>query len=262
MQQENTGKIITKIRPSEKKVTIYFSKEKLEISLEAYSNSYLYVGKSLTRKEINDLNRMTSLDAGLKYALNLLKKSIYTEYRMREKLYSKELNKNEVDSIIKFLKQNDLINDDAFIEDFLLEAEEKNYGKYKIIQKLNDLGIFEDKIKKIKFLESKEIEKAKRLLPNLDRKYKNYNFEKKKSNIYNALIRQGFDSSVASSVIKNVKPSPEKEEQRKLKEDYLKALKKAEQKYPDNRFKQKEYIFNHLVGKGYRYVDVVKEMEK
>ena len=51
---------------------------------------------------------MTSLDAGLKYALNLLKKSIYTEYRMREKLYSKELNKNEVELLYKDINKIEL----------------------------------------------------------------------------------------------------------------------------------------------------------
>ena len=262
MQSENTGKVITKIKICEKKVVVYFSKEKIEISNEAYVNAYLFVGKTLTRKEINELKRMTSFDGGLKYALSLLKKSHYTEYRIREKLYNKELNKGDVDSIIKFLKEHDLINDDAYIEDFLYEANEKNYGKYKIIQKLKEKGIFEERIKKIKFSDKVELQKAKRAAISLERKYSHYNLESKKLHIYNSLIRQGFDSSLANQIVKNIKPSPEKEEKRKLKEDFIKYNAKAINKYPNDRFRQKEYIFLKLMSLGYRYDDVVKEMEK
>ena len=262
MQSGNTGKTITKIRISEKKVAIYFKNEKIDISKEAYVNAYLFVGKTLSIKDINQLKKMTNIDKGLKYALSLLKKSVYSEYKIREKLYNKELDKKDVDDIIKILKNNDLINDDAFMEDALIEMSEKNYGKHKIIAKLKERGIFEDRIKKIKFTDSKELTKAKAALVNLERKYQNFNFENKKRHIYESLIRSGFDSHIALSVIKLVKENPIKVERQHLKSDYQKLSLKAKQKYPKDSYRRKEYVFSKLMQLGYSYQDISKIMEE
>lgn len=261
MQYENTGKTITNIKISKKKVGLYFKSEKMDISLEAYTSMNLFIGRTLTPKEINDLKRMSNLDKGLGYALSLLKKSIYSEWKMREKLYQKELDKKDVDAIIKFLKQHDLINDDAFILDYLYEAEEKGYGKYKIIQKLNEKGIFEDKIKKIKFSDSKELKKAKALLPSLEKKYSSLNSNNKKRHIYDAYIRLGYDSNIINQILPLIKTSDIKKELSLLKKDYAKYKIKAKNKYVDDKYKQREYLISKLLNLGYKYKDILNIVE-
>lgn len=261
MQYENTGKTITKINISKKKVSLFFKHEKLDISLEAYTSMNLFIGRTLTSKEINELKRMSNLDKGLKYALSLLKKSVYSEWKIREKLYLKEIEKKDVDEIIKFLKQHDLINDDAYILDFLYEAEEKGYGKHKIIQKLNEKGIFQEKINKIKFSDSKELKKAKALLPSLEKKYMNYNFQNKKRHIHDAYIRLGYESHIIEQIMSLIKPTSIDKELSLLEKDYSKYKKKAKDKYDDNEYKQKEYLISKLLNLGYKYKDIIRIME-
>ena len=70
MRLENTGNIIKNIKISKKKVILYFSDSKLEISHFAYSQDFFYVGKSLTNKEMEILEENTLLEEGMEYALN------------------------------------------------------------------------------------------------------------------------------------------------------------------------------------------------
>lgn len=262
MQSENTGKIIKKITFSKKRVTLYFHDGKMVISKEAYLSSYLFVGKALNKKDISLLKKMTDLDEGLEYALRLLKKSIYTEWKIREKLYAKEIDKKSVDAIIIFLKNNDLINDEMFILNYIEEAKEKGFGKNKIINKLNEKGIFIEKLNKIKFKDSIELEKAKMHLPSLEKKYSKYNYESKKKHIYDYLIRQGFDSHIVLECLKLINKINPTDEKNKLINDYHKLIKKIERKDFPDKYKRKEYIITKLLSKGYRYSEITKIMEE
>lgn len=262
MQLENIGKTIQKISFSKKHVTLYFSNRKMVISKEAYVNSYLFVGKTLTKKEISDLKKMTDLDKGLEYALSLLKKSIYTEWRIREKLYAKEFDKKSVDAIIKFLKQHDLINDEMFILNYIEEGKDKGYGKNKIINKLMEKGIFAEKLNKIKFPDSIELIKAKSHIPSLEKKYSKLNYESKKNHIHDYLIRQGFDSHIALECLKLINKINPIDEKNKLINDYHKLIKKIERKEFPDRYKRKEYIITKLLAKGYKYNEIIRIMEE
>ena len=261
MQLENSGKVIKRISFTQKGVTLYFDEGKMKISKEAYVNSYLFVGKVLTKKDISTLKKMSELDKGLEYALSLLKKRHYTEWKIREKLYLKEFDKKNVDYIIKFLKQNDLINDDMFVLDYIEEAKEKGYGKNKIIHKLSEEGVFNEKLNKIKFPESIELRKAKLHLPSLERKYSKLNYEAKKKHIYDYLLRQGFDSSIALETLKLIKQSNPYEEKEKLINEYHKILHKLERKPIDDKYKKREFILSKLLSKGYKYNEIIKIME-
>ena len=76
-------KIIKKISINKSNVSIHFlnSRDRLSISFEAYSSMYLYVGKSLSNKEINQLKKTTELTKLINYSLSLLKKGHLSEYR-------------------------------------------------------------------------------------------------------------------------------------------------------------------------------------
>ena len=61
MPSANTGKKIKSIKVYKDHVTLTFVKhDSLKISKEAYLSSYLYVGKSLSNKEIDKLNELTN----------------------------------------------------------------------------------------------------------------------------------------------------------------------------------------------------------
>ena len=257
--KEKTGKVIKRIKINKKTVSIYFNDgQRLSISQEAYVSAYLYEGKEISKKELAQLDRITSVKKLSEYALSLLMKKHYTEWKMREKLYAKEATKQDVDYIIQRLKSIDLIDDKAYIEDYLGYAEEKGYGKNKIRQELLKKGIFDEDIEEIRFNEGEEKKKALALLPALEKKYAKYSYEQKKQHIYGALLARGFSSEVASSCLNNVSKMNEKDEQEKIKVDYQKIYQKYKNKYEGRELNDK--VFQALRRKGYRVSDIKKEM--
>ena len=161
MPRGKSGKVIKKIKFNKKAVAIVFSDgERIDISEEAYTSSYLYIGKELSQKDIDKLLQITSVKKLSTYAMSLLAKGHYTEWKMREKLYAKGGEKPDVDYIINKLKELDLLDDKAFIEDFLGYGEERLWGKNKIKQELLKKGIFAEEIDKIHFPIATEKKKA------------------------------------------------------------------------------------------------------
>ena len=255
MPREKSGKVIKKIKINKKAIAIIFSDgERIDISEEAYTSNYLYVGKELTKKDIEKLNRISSIKKLSQYALGLITKKHYTEWKMREKLYAKGGNKEEVDYIIKKLKGLDLLNDKEFIEDYLGYAEEKLIGKNKIKQDLLNKGIFAEEIEKIRFDSKIEKKKALSLVPILEKKYTKYSYQQKKQHVFNALVSRGFDVEVAKEALNHMSHIVDKDEKNKLKIDYKKVYDRFKRKYEGRELKEK--VMRSLIAKGYKYSDV------
>ena len=221
MPSVNSGKKIKSIKVYKDHVTLTFLKhETLKISKEAYLSSYLYVGKSLSNKEINKLNELTALTTLLNYAMSLISKRHYSERKMYEKLITKDSNKAAAMSVISKLKENDLLDDKAYMEDLIAWDEERGFGKNKIIKHLKDQGIADSLINKAHFSPSNELKKAKGLVPKLERKYLRYAFNNKKKHVYQALLAHGFDHEVAKEAAELVKADSPRLEKEKLLNDY------------------------------------------
>ena len=262
MPSVNTGKkLIKSIKVYKDHVTLSFlRKETLKISKEAYLSSYLYEGKSLTNKEINKLKELTALSTLLNYAMNLISKRHYSERKMYEKLIKKEANKAAAMSVISKLKENDLLDDKAYMEDLIAWDDERGFGKNKTIKHLKEQGIPDNLIIKAHFSQSNELKKAKGLVPKLDRKYARYAFNNKKKHVYQALLSQGFDYEVAKEAIELVKGDSPRLEKEKLINDYKKILKRLENKYEGYQLKQK--IYSALLTKGYKGKDIRLVLEE
>ena len=261
MPSVNSGKkVIKSIKVYKDHVTLTFAKhETLKISKEAYLSSYIYVNKSLSNKEIAKLNELTALSALLNYAMSLISKRHYSERKMYEKLIKKENNKAAAMSVISKLKENDLLDDKAYMEDLIAWDEERGFGKNKIIKHLKDQGIADSTISKAHFSRSNELKKAKGLVPKLERKYIRYAFNNKKKHVYQALLGQGFDYEVAKEAVELVKGDSPRLEKEKLINDYKKALLRLENKYEGYQLKQKVYAY--LFNKGYKYEDIKKVLD-
>ena len=248
--------LIKKIKILKNKVSITFDKgEKLSIDKDVYTNFYLYEGKQMDKKEYNALVSLNNSNQLLQYALKIRSKSLYSEYQMREKLYKKEASKKDVDKVIKYLKQYELIDDEAYASDLVEYYNSLNYGKNKIIHKLSDKGIFDQTINKMKFPVSLERKKANNLLPKLEKKYEKYNEKQKKAHIYNAYIELGFDSDISNEMVNKIKEPNHKEELNKLKTDYNRVKTRLERKYQGKDLKQK--IIQNLMQKGYKLNDII-----
>ena len=262
MPSANTGKkLIKSIKVYKDHVTLTFLKhETLKISKEAYLSSYLYEGKSISNKEIAKLKELTNLTTLLTYAMSLISKRHYSEKKMYEKLMKKENDKHATMSVISKLKENDLLDDKAYMEDLIAWDDERGFGKNKTIKHLKDQGIPDNLIAKAHFSPSNELKKAKHLVPKLERKYSRYAFNSKKKHVYQALLAQGFDYDVAKEASELVKGDSPRLEKEKLLNDYKKVLKRLENKYEGYQLKQK--IYSALLIKGYKGKDIKLVLEE
>ena len=252
---------IKKIKILKKKVSIFLDNgEKLEVDKNVYPNFYLYEGKEITNKEIKKIEEFASSASLLQYAMKLREKSLYSEYHMREKLYDRGGNKPDVDYVIKFLKKHDLIDDEAFIEEFTEYYNSLNYGKNKIINKLLEKGIFKETLDRIIFPLAVEKKKASRIFKKLNEKYAKYNDAKRKEHIYQAYIALGFDKDLALELVGQVQKSSPKEETNKLEDDFNKVYKRYQLKYNKKEIKSK--LIAYLASKGYKINDVLKLLER
>ncbi len=262
MPSANTGKFIVKsIKVYQDHVTLSFvrKKEKLKISKEAFLSTYIYEGKTLSNKELEKIKEIDAISLLLKYAMNLLSKRHYSEKALKEKLFKKEKNKESVQLVINRLKENDLLDDKALMEDLIAWDNERLFGKNKIIKHLKNQGIPESLINKVYFGPSNELKKAKRLIPKLNKKYSRYAFNNMKKHVYQALLVQGYTSEVAYEAIESIKDSNPKEEKSKLLNDYKKIKKRYEMKYDGYQLKQK--IYAALINKGYKSSEIRKVLE-
>jgi len=258
----NSGKYIIKsVKVYKDHVTIFFVKhENIKISKEAYLSSYLYEGKSVSKKEIGSLKDITAFSQLLNYALSLISKRHYSERKMYEKLKAKEDNRQAIVNVINKLKESDLLDDKAYMEDLIAWDDERLFGKNKIIKHLKEQGIPDNLLSKAHFSPSNELKKAKGLIPKLERKYDRYGHENKKQHIYRALLNQGYDFETAKEAINNVKAGKPKEETAKLINDFQKIKKRYERKHDGYELKQK--IYAALANKGYKHTEIKKVLEE
>ena len=261
MPSKSIGKVIAKIKVNKKNVVIVFvDRSKLTCVSEVLASYYLYEGKTLTNKQIADIEQFNASAELMKYAMSLIKKGHFSEWKMREKLYAKEGKKSDVDRVIKTLKNNDLINDKMLMLDTIEYGNERNIGKNKIIQELSNKGIFQEQINKVSFPPSLEKKKALNNLGKLEKRYGKYSFEQKRQHVYHALLSLGFDNEVALEALNHLKAPKEKEEIDKLKTDFNKVYSKYENKYDGYDLKNK--VITSLRGKGYKMKDILNEWEK
>ena len=260
MPSKSTGKNIVKIKVNKKDVVISFADHsKMRLSLEVLANFYLYEGKTISNKELKAIERLSERAGLLKYAMSLLSKGHYSEWKMREKLYNKEASKKDVDDVIKILKDNDLINDKMFALDLVEYGNERNLGKNKIIQELSSKGIFEEVITKCRFPESLERKKASNSLPKLEKRYAKYPYEQKRQHIYKALLSLGFDHDIALETLNKMSNIKPKDEQNKLERDFAKVLARLKRNYEGYELKNK--VIASLRSKGYKMKDILNMWE-
>ena len=259
MPLKNTGKTIQQITKKAKKAIIKFDdKSTLEVALDTLEMFTLYVGKELSKQDINEMISFSNKTFLMEYALSLIKKGHYSENRMIRKLSNKINDESSIKYVMKKLKEFDLINDLALIEELCCYYDELKYGQNKIIAKLIAQELKEKDISKIKFPETIEKEKAVSLLDKLIKNTSSLPFKEQKNTIYKSLLAKGFTSSNALYAIEQIQKDPNQDEL-----DYEKLLKDLEKQYDRYSFKYtrrelKDKVFTSLLRKGYNIKNIAK----
>ena len=258
---ENTGKKIKRIRYCKEHVSVYFfDNEKIDVPIDIYTSYFFYPNKVMKQEEIEEIELKIKTYKLLKYARSLLIKRRYSEKAIRQKLYLKEATKEEVDEIIKSLKDSHLIDDKSYVEDFVSEMKRRGYGKNKIILKLKEKGIFKENFEDIIFLEEEEVSRARSWIKKLEKKYQKYPYNARRRHIQSALTSQGFDLDVIEIAMKDMSSSNDKEEKELIKKDFKKIYEKYKKKYSD--YELREKIYGALRNKGYSNRDITRILEE
>jgi regulatory protein len=141
----------------------------------------------------------------LNYCLNILSKKDYTEYEIRTKL-RKKFNNENIEDIIKYLKEYNYINDNRYTNNFIERKFKAGYGQYYIVKKLYEKGIkisYNDACNIIN--ENNDIKiKVKELLSKKIIFEKHTDAIKLKKKCFDFLLRRGFDIGVINEVIQEV----------------------------------------------------------
>lgn len=252
----NNVKQIKKIKIGQKKVVIILSDlSKLEISPETYTEFNLFVGKNLTKKDIEQIESRNNIDKLYSYALKLLSNKSYSINALKEKLAKKSDEQKQIDEVINLLIKYSLIDESSLIKEYLEYADYKHFGYNRIKEDLIKKGIPLYKIESIKYDEVREYRLSKELIPSLEKKYSKYNHFLKKKHCYDSLLRLGYNYDVAKSVVEqNITVIDKKHEMSLLKIDYKKAKEKYSKKYQGHELNEK--INSYLVSRGYQYKDI------
>lgn len=261
MSSNNVGKTIKRIYIGKKKIIIKLDDDKLTLPLEVFTKLYLYEGKTLSQEDLNNIAELSDNAKYLEYAKKSIISNLCSEENMRRKLLKKGANEKQIDSIIAELKNYSLIDDDKYIRYVIDSLVNKNYGNKRIAIVLTNKGISNEDILKYLPPSDSEINRAKNILPKLERKYSLVNYSSKKKKIYDALIRLGYEHDVASETLKDIKKCDYDSELMLLRNDYKKRMAKLNKKEFD-KYEKARRITNYLLGKGYQYKDIIKVMEE
>jgi regulatory protein len=257
---KRTGKYkITAITPNKKgQMMVSFGREKLLLSPNAFTEMPLFVGKELTPNQHRSLVLFTKNEALLNYALTLASKGSYSVHDVREKLRLKSQDEDTIRQLLKTLKEQGMLNDVDFAEEFKEEKEAQLYGKERIVQDLKfKHGIRDEIVDKLSFKNEKEhAEKAGEFLA---RKYARLPLKSKKEKAALSLIRRGYAPGVAKEAVAHFSGDKIKEN-KSLNLLCEKTLKRYASKY--NGYQLKSKAFAYLVGKGYSVDEVNRVLEE
>lgn len=257
----NISKVIKRIKIGEKKVVIIFDDgSKLEIRPNVYTEFNFFKGKAMSKKDINEVEEVNQIDEFVSYATKLCASKSYTKSKIKEKLIKKGANEAQCEKVIDVLIKYQLLDEKAFIKEYLEYADYRKYGYNRIKDELYKKGLSSYQINNVKYDEKRDLTLARELVKPYEKKYNKYSYSAMKSHIYTALLRQGYTYDVASKALEEVSPIDLKKEKELLKIEYQKAKRKYENKYGDKTSKEK--IIQYLLAKGFMYKDIISLKEE
>lgn len=248
-------KTIKKIKKLKSKIKIIFDDETLvEILPNTFTEFRLYEGKILTTKEIRDLKEFNKCENLYDFMVKKFLIKSYTFGKVKELIKKKSDDEEIIEKVLARLIKNGFIDDQVYIDEILEHADYKHFGYKKIIQKLWNLKITPALINKVKYDETREKKEAANFIKIVEPKFSNLNNSQKKKKIYEALLRNGFESDISLELVNKIANSNYNHEINVLKLDYAKAYAKYSKTYNGALLRNK--IECRLLRKGYKITDI------
>ncbi len=256
MPSESAGKTVTSIKKYKTCVHVSFNDNKeYRLSYDTFESFLLYKGKTLSEKEYKKLLKDNRLSDIYTLLVKKCSKRLYSEWDIRSYLKETYLLDNEnINYLIKKLKDNDFINDLRMGRAYQDYYNLKNLGKREIEKKLYEKGLFKETIIQLSFPLEVELEKAQREAIKVSERYKNLPEKAYLDKIKSHLYQKGFDSGVIKAALSNISYSFNEGAKEKLKKEFNHYYNKYLDKY--NGYELKKRVNDALIRKGYKYEQI------
>ncbi|GEM_PF-6860748 len=268
-REGNIGREIKSVKVTSSKAIIIFKDgEKLTMPLSTYLNSsYLYKGKSLTKKEEETLLKQEEDSSAYNYFIKLVTYRPYSPRKLIEKLTNiKKLPYSKAKSLISRGIKEGIYNPSNYLESFIEESSSKGIALEKIKDDLLEEGYTYQEINEciLKLdVEPSSIDALERSIS----KTHSRNINVFKENVISKLIKSGYSYSQARELIEN-KLDVDSELLDKLQEIEIQNLQNEfrhlqlilKDKYEKEELKK--VIIERLSNRKYKYENIIKIVEE
>lgn len=253
MQLEEIGNrifIIEDIKNKGKMSVLVLDVEKLKVYPETVEELNLHIFD-----KVDEEKYALILSTDKKYHIyHYLKHLVLAKPYSENQLFKKAIGKfgicREVRLAMNKLKEDNLVSDAEYLENYLEYFNNNNFGAYYIKNYLKTNGIKGFLLENIEFPVEIETEKAKNYFNSIKNKYIGSNFTKQKKKIYNAMLKRGFSIDVINEVLSGLEIDDSKEIA-KLQKDYKKLMNKYKGKYQGETLNGK--VVASLINMGYDF---------
>ena len=224
-----------------------------KIHVVAFTNYYLRRDTYINECDLNNLLKESEYYFIKDKVISKLKTKDYSKYEIKEFVKDK-LDESNLNRLILDLERNNYINDYNYVKRVFNEAESKLKGRLYIESKLKDKEIDESLIKAF-FEHYKEDELASTLVY---KEYKKIENKYPKTTIINKIAYKlnynGFSEYVIKEEVSKLEYIKYNDSIELIEKDYLKLIKKYQNKYKDKELERK--VIESLILKGYNYKSV------
>lgn len=200
---------ITKIESQKNKnrVNVYIDENfAFGIDIEILYKYSLEVDMEIDESFIKDVLQGEEQNRANNYALNLLSYRWRSECEIRNSMNTKGYSQDTIDNTIKFLKEQELIDDRRFAESFIKDKINfRDWGSYRLKQELFSKGVSKNIVDEVieKYCDD-EFERAMNLASKKIKSYKNDDKNAIYRKLGGYLQRKGYSYDVISSVLKEL----------------------------------------------------------
>lgn len=240
--------------------TLDNAQDKIYVCEDTIVKFMLTRNKELNEEELEEILEFDNFAQGKALALYFLSFRARTSAEVKKYLYEHDIRGAQVEAVIDNLSKNDLINDKAYIENYIQgKIQMASTGPYQIKQKLAMKGLDSQKIDEsltLIFDEETQIDVAIKLAGKIVRqKSSQLTLQQLKQKVIQHLTTKGFSYSISSVALESLElEADEENEQELLYAELEKAARKYSRKYDGYELKQR--ITQALARKGFDFSDI------
>jgi len=170
--------------------------------LSRITAAWLKIGDRLTQERIDALQREDAIEFAYQRALLLLGYRARSEQELRRKLIEKNFSTEQVDQVVRKLKQANLIHDGSFARAWVENRNNSHPRSQRLMRyELQRKGVAEEDIQRAIKTSAPDQELALRAAENYYRRLTGYDFKVFRNRLSGFLARRGFSYEVIAPVV-------------------------------------------------------------